>query len=61
MRPDNIPVGFGLALSGNTAAMNHYSHLSEPQRQTILEKAHNLHTKEEMYALVATLANGSPL
>ena len=61
MRPDNIPVGFGLAMSGNTAAMNHYSHLSEPQRQAILKKAHDLHTKEEMYTLVATLANGSPL
>ena len=53
-----VPIGFGLAMSGNTAAMNHYSHLSEPQRQAILKKAHDLHTKEEMYALVATLANG---
>lgn len=53
-----VPIGFGLAMSSNTAAMNHYSHLSEPQRQKILEKAHDLHTKEEMYALVATLANG---
>ena len=58
MNPNNIPVGFGLALSSNTAAMNHYSHLSEPQRQEILEKANQLHSKEEMYALVASLANG---
>ena len=54
----NVPVGFGLALSANTAAMNRYAHLSESQKQDILNKAHNVHSEEEMYALVATLANG---
>ena len=24
-----VPIGFGLALSSNTAAMNHYAHLTE--------------------------------
>ena len=54
----NVPVGFGLALSANTAAMNRYAHLSESQKRDILNKAHNVHSEEEMYALVATLANG---
>jgi len=54
-----IPIGFGLALSANTAAMNRYAHLSEKQRQAILEKAHNVRSEKEMYALVATLANGT--
>ena len=27
-----VPIGFGLALAGNTAAMNHYAHLSESQK-----------------------------
>lgn len=53
-----VPIGFGLALSANTAAMNRYAHLSEPQKQDILNKAHNVRSEEEMYALVATLANG---
>ena len=54
----NIPVGFGLALSANTAAMNRYAHLSEFQKQDILNKAHNVRSEQEMYALVASLANG---
>ena len=54
-----VPIGFGLALSANTAAMNHYAHLTESQKQDILNKAHNVRSEEEMYALVATLANGT--
>ena len=53
-----IPIGFGLALSANTAAMNHYAHLSESQKQDILNKAHNAQSEKEMYSLVASLANG---
>lgn len=54
----NVPIGFGLALSSNTAAMNRYSHLTETQRQDILDRAHNVRSENEMYALVASLANG---
>ena len=54
-----VPVGFGLALSSNTAAMNHYAHLSESQKQDILNKARGVRSEEEMYALVASLANHS--
>jgi hypothetical protein len=54
----NIPIGFGLALSTNTAAMNRYAHLSEDQKQDILNKAHNVRSEKEMYTLVASLANG---
>ena len=55
----NIPIGFGLALSSNTAAMNRYAHLSEDQKQDILQKAHNVRSEKEMYSLVASLANGT--
>lgn len=54
----NIPIGFGLALSANTAAMNRYAHMSESQKQEILNKAHNIRSEKEMYSLVANLANG---
>ena len=53
-----VPIGFGLALSANTAAMNRYAHLNEQQKQDILNKAHNVRSEKEMYALVASLANG---
>lgn len=54
-----VPIGFGLALSQNTAAMNRYAHLSEEQKQHMLNKAHNVRCEKEMYALVASLANGT--
>ena len=54
----HVPIGFGLALSSNTAAMNRYAHLSDGQKHEILNKAHNVRSEKEMYALVASLANG---
>ena len=54
-----VPIGFGLAMAGNTAAMNRYAYLSEAERQAILEKAHNVRSEKEMYSLVASLANGT--
>lgn len=54
-----VPIGFGLALSANTAAMSRYAQLSEAQKQDVLNKAHNVRSEKEMYALVASLANGT--
>ena len=54
-----VPIGFGMALAQNTAAMNCYSHLTEQQKQEILTKAHNVRSEKEMYSLVANLANGT--
>lgn len=53
-----VPIGFGLALSTNTAAMNRYAHLTEEQKQEVLNRAHNVRSEKEMYTLVAHLANG---
>jgi len=53
-----VPIGFGLALSSNTAAMNRYAHLTESKKRDILNRAHNARTEKEMYTLVADLANG---
>ena len=54
-----VPLGFGMALAQNTAAMNRYAHLTETQKQDILNKAHNVRSEKEMYSLVASLANGN--
>ena len=54
-----VPIGFGFALSQNTAAMNRYAHLTEAEKQDILNKAHNVRSEREMYSLVASLANGT--
>lgn len=54
-----VPIGFGMELAQNTAAMNRYAHLSENQKQDILNRAHNARSEKEMYDLVASLANGT--
>lgn len=56
---NKVPVGFGLALSANTAAMHRYAALSEGQKQELLSRAHRIHSEKEMYSLVASLANGT--
>ncbi len=54
-----VPIGFGMALAVNEPAMNAYSAMTEEQKQAVLNKAHNVRSEKEMYALVATLANGA--
>ena len=53
-----VPIGFGMALAQDTAAMNHYAQMTEAQKQDVLNKAHNVRSEREMYNLVASLANG---
>ncbi len=53
-----VPIGFGMALAQNTAAMTRYAHLTEEQKQEILNKARDVRSEKEMYSLVAALGNG---
>lgn len=54
-----VPLGFGMALNQNTAAMIRYAGMSREQQQDIMDKAHNIHSREGMYQLVAQIANGT--
>lgn len=54
-----VPVGFGLALTQNTAAMIRYAQLDENAKRDILDRAHNARSEQDMYSLVASLANGT--
>jgi len=51
-----VPIGFGMALSMNHAAMEAYAAMTEPQKQAILSKAHNARSEKEMHQIVASLA-----
>lgn len=53
-----VPIGFGMALAMNQPAMNAYAAMTEQQKQTVLNKAHNVRSEKEMHDLVASLANG---
>jgi len=54
-----VPIGFGMALAMNHAAMEAYAAMTEPQKQTVLSKAHNARSEKEMHDLVADLAGGT--
>lgn len=54
-----VPIGFGMALAQNEAAMLRYAQLPEQQKQDILNRAHNVRSEQEMYSLVDGLANGT--
>ena len=58
MQQNDVPAGFGFYLNQNSAAMNRYAQLSNAEKQAILDRAQCATNKEEMYALVASLANG---
>ncbi|MBQ9761571.1 MAG: hypothetical protein IJV82_00655 [Oscillospiraceae bacterium] len=54
-----VPIGFGMALAQNEAAMHRYAAMPEEKKQEILNKAHNVRSEREMYSLVAGIANGT--
>ena len=54
-----VPIGFGMALAVNEPAMNAYAAMTEDQKQEIINKAHNIHSKKEMHDLVNSLAHPS--
>ena len=54
-----VPIGFGMALAQNTAAMTRYAHLTAAEQRDILNRAHNVRSEKEMQTLVASLANGT--
>ena len=50
-----LPIGFSMALAQNEAAMKQFEAISEPERQTILQRARNVSSKQEMQQLVWSL------
>lgn len=54
-----VPIGFGMALAMNPPALNAYSSMTEEQKQTILNRAHNTRSEREMHSLVASLADNA--
>ena len=51
----NVPIGFGMALVMNPAALNAYGAMREDQKQQILNRAHNARSEKEMYDIVNSI------
>lgn len=54
-----VPIGFGMALAMNHAAMEAYAAMTEQQKETILNRAHNARSEKEMHQIVNSIASGS--
>lgn len=52
---DDIPIGFGMALSMRPQAMEKFCSLSDQQQQEIIEHTHQIHSREEMSDYVESL------
>jgi len=55
-----LPLGFGMALAQNEAAMHQFESLSEAEKQAIVDQVHNVRSKTEMRRLVSGLLTGAP-
>jgi len=54
---DEIPLGFGMALAENPAAMLAYTNLSKSEKQRIIQQAKTASSKGEMRNIVLNLTN----
>lgn len=54
-----VPLGFGMALARNAAALAAYAAMPEKEREHVLGMAHNAQSREEMQRIVDHLADGS--
>ena len=58
MKDIELPLGFGMALAQNEAAMQRFAALPEAEKQAVLQQAHAVGSKQEMQQLVARIAGG---
>lgn len=54
-----LPLGFGMALAQNEAAMSVFESLSDSEKKAIINKTHSVKSKSEMNALVNSLLGGT--
>ncbi len=57
---EELPLGFGMALARNEAAMRRFESLNGAEKQAILHQVHNVRSKEEMKRLVSGLLTCEP-
>lgn len=56
--PQEMPMGFGMALAQNEEAMQRYAALDEAEKQAVLNGTHAIRSKSEMHDYVRRLAAG---
>ncbi|MDD6283891.1 MAG: hypothetical protein PUB05_00820 [Firmicutes bacterium] len=57
----DLPMGLGMALAQNEAAMHKFESLTDNEKMAIIEQTHSVRSKAEMRALVKRLCDGDKL
>lgn len=52
----DLPMGFGMALMQNNAALQKYTAMDQSQQQKLLDHTHEIKSKSEMKAFVDSIA-----
>lgn len=55
---EELPIGFGLSLAMNEAAMQKFSAMSDSQKDVVVERSRQVSSHHEMERLVSNLAEG---
>ena len=50
-----MPIGFGMALAQNEAAMKIYGSMTDAEREAILSRAHGARSEKEMAQIVSSI------
>ena len=48
----DLPIGFGLSLAANTAAMDAFAAMSDAEKERVVEQSRQMHSKQEMERFV---------
>lgn len=57
MESNALPLGFGMALAQNEAAMKKFESMSEAEKQSLIQRTHQVDSKSEMRRLVSELTD----
>lgn len=58
---DQMPLGFGMELVKNPAAMNRFSQLTEEEKRALVDGSFNVTSPEEMRAYMQNFMEGYPV
>ncbi|MBQ7839839.1 MAG: hypothetical protein IJ390_05050 [Lachnospiraceae bacterium] len=50
-----LPIGFGLSLAANAKSMEAFAKMSDAEKEAVVEKSRQMHTKADMESFVNSL------
>lgn len=53
-----MPIGFGLSLAANAKSMEAFAKMSDAEKEAVVEKSRQMHTRPDMERYVDSLGDG---